>query len=82
MSASDTTPFVKYRAERVADAMASGTYDPKYPRDIISDAMHYAASIGRDPFVEIDAAIEHFRAESLDTGDGTNEDGDTLEVRA
>jgi hypothetical protein len=81
----DTTPrhaWVDFRASRCGDAMSSGTYDLEYPRDIISDAMHYAASIGLDPFAEIDAAIGHYRAESTDTGDGMNEDGDTLEVPA
>jgi hypothetical protein len=76
----DTTPqlFVPRRAERAADAMSSGTYDLGYPRDIISDAMHYAASLGLDPLSELSMAEHHFRAETLDTGDGTNEDGDDL----
>jgi hypothetical protein len=81
----DTTPrhaWVDSRASRCADAMAYGRYDTDYPRDVISDAMHYAASIGLDPFAEVDAAIGHYRSESTDTGDGTNEDGDPVEVTA
>jgi len=81
MSDTERAPYVERRAERCADAMASGTYDLDYPRDIISDAMHYAVSIGRDPMVELDAAAGHFRAETLDTGDGTNEDDDHLAWR-
>ena len=85
MEAGDTTPrpaWVDSHADRCADAMSAGRYDADYPRDMITAAMHYAASIGLDPLAEVDAAIGHYRSESTDTGDGTNEDGDPVEVTA
>lgn len=78
---SDRHPYVEYRAQRCADAMASGGYDLDFPRDVITDAMHYTASLGLDPFAEVSTALGHFRAESTDTGDGMNEDGDALTTR-
>lgn len=72
-------PNVAWRAERAAEAMASAGFDLDYPRDLISEAMHLAASMGLDPFAEVAAGADHYRAEVHDTGDGTNEDGDTIE---
>lgn len=72
-------PFVQRRAERAAEAMASAGFDLDYPRDLISEAMHLAASMGLDPFAEVEGAADHYRAEVHDVGDGENEDGDTIE---
>ncbi|MGB1525943.1 MAG: hypothetical protein ACPG9N_00005 [Miltoncostaeaceae bacterium] len=83
MTGDSNTPhyrFVSRRVERVAEAMTSGGYDPDYPRDIISDALHYAVSEGLDPIQELRMAEHHFRSETHDPGDGINEDGDELTV--
>lgn len=83
MTGDTNTPqyrFVFRRAQRVADAMTSGGYNPDYPRDIISDALHYAVSEGLDPIQELRMAEHHWRSETHDPGDGMNEDGDELTV--
>lgn len=72
-------PHIYHRGERAFRLMLAGRYDTNNPCDLISDLMHYAASHGLDPFDEVESAANHYRAEVHDTGDGTNEDGDTIE---
>ena len=79
----DTTPplsWVEHRAAKAVDAAAGGAYSHDFLRDLISDVMHLAASVGVDPFSEVDVAVRNYRAECTDRGDGYNVDGDLLEV--
>lgn len=55
-------------------------------RDLIANLMHYAASVGMDPYGEADAAGRCYRAETTECDPekypGENEDGDPIEVAA
>ena len=73
-------PHVARRAEHAANLFDCYIYDPDYPRDVISDVMHFAAAQGMDPMAEVEQARKHFLAETEPAFAGViNEDGDTVE---
>lgn len=83
MSGSSRDAHIEHRAERAFRyCILAARYGPDCPQDAISDLMHYAAQYGDDPFEVVALAVEHYRAETHDTGDGTNEDGDAIVGRA